>query len=29
VHSPTADKIYDLKDSLCEEWERVFDQFSK
>jgi hypothetical protein len=29
VHAPTEYKIYDPQDSLCEELEQVFDQFSK
>jgi exonuclease III len=29
VHAPTEDKNYDVKDSLCEELERVFDKFPK
>jgi hypothetical protein len=29
VHAPTEDKTDDVKDSLYEELERVFDKFSK
>jgi exonuclease III len=29
VHPPTEDKTDDLKDSFCEELERVFDKFPK
>jgi hypothetical protein len=29
VHAPTEDKIDNVKDSFCEELERVFDKFPK
>jgi hypothetical protein len=29
VHAPTEDKIGYMKDSFCEELERVFDKFPK
>jgi hypothetical protein len=29
VHAPTEDKTDDVKDSFCEELERVFDKFPK
>jgi hypothetical protein len=29
VHAPTEDKTEDVKDSFCEESERVFDKFPK
>jgi hypothetical protein len=29
VHAPTEDKIYDVKDSLYEEFERIFDRYPK
>jgi exonuclease III len=29
VHSPTEDKTYDIKDSVYEELEHVFDKFPK
>lgn len=29
VLAPTEDKSYDSEDSLCEELEKVFEQFSK
>jgi hypothetical protein len=29
VHVPTEDKIDDMKDSFCEELERVFNKFPK
>jgi hypothetical protein len=28
-HAPTEDKIYDVRDSLYKELERVFDEFPK
>jgi exonuclease III len=29
VHAPTEDKTDEVKDSFCEEFERVFDKFPK
>jgi hypothetical protein len=29
VHAPTADKTDDVRDSFHEEWERIFDKFTK
>jgi hydroxypyruvate isomerase len=29
VHAPTEDKTDDVKDSFCEEFERIFDKFPK